>query len=176
VQLSDLIGDYKSFFSLQRTRLGNLNIDISGQPISHLAFRTESSDEYLKKRAAIEQHSLANVESVWNGRAISKLLLKAPLDLGDQFSTCLIELIPPSHRDGYKMGLEHVGVVMGDGIDIFYTENQERFRDPQSQSEASEPYIIRFDEDKTMVKFYRYSLQRICEIDGHVFDDIYHSD
>jgi len=176
VQLSNLIDDYQGFFLLQRARLGDLDIDISERAISHLAYRTKTLDEYVKKRDAIEQYCLANVENVWNGRPISKLLLKAPLDFGGQFSTRLIELIPPSHRDNYKMGLEHVGIVMGDDVDVFYAENREKLSGQQIQSEACEPYFIRFDEDKTMVKFYRNSLQRVCEIEGHKFDDFYHSD
>jgi hypothetical protein len=36
-----------------------------------------------------------------------------PLALSAEFEVCVIELIPPVHRRVYKMGLEHVGVVIG---------------------------------------------------------------
>ena len=31
----------------------------------------------------------------------------------------LIELIPPVHQRVYKMGLEHLGVVVGEEVDAF---------------------------------------------------------
>jgi len=176
MEIRAAIGDYLGFFRQQRERLTQLGIDIFGLPISHLAYRTRTVDEYRDLRAAIEKHCCANVENVWNGRPISKLRLTDPLDLGDHFSTQLIELIPPSHRDACQMGLEHVGVVVGDGIDTFYTEHREKLSGQPLQSAASEPYFIRFEEDQTMVKFHRNSLQKVCEIDGHTFDGFYHAD
>lgn len=172
----DVIGDYKGFFSQQYARLKDLNINITGRAISHLAYRTATVDEYIIKRDALEQIGLANVENVWNGRPISKLLLKDSLDLGDQFSTRLIELIPPKRRDDCKQGLEHVGVVMGEDIEGFWSQHRAALSIQQQKSATSDPYVVHFDEDQTMVKFYRHSLQKICEIDGHVFDDFYHTD
>jgi len=74
------------------------------------------------------------------------------------------------------MGLEHVGVVVGDGIDTFYSVHQKKLSGQQLQSAASEPYFIRFEKDQTMVKFHRHSLQKVCEINGHMFDGFYHTD
>ena len=117
MSMKNIIGDYQAFFSLQTGRLKNIGIDISGYEISHLAYRTESYDEYLQIREQIEQHCIANVENVWNGRPISKLLLQEPLSLGNGFTVQLIELIPPEHRRVYKMGMEHFGVVIGNSVD-----------------------------------------------------------
>ncbi|MBT5220016.1 MAG: hypothetical protein HOI35_06830 [Woeseia sp.] len=175
MEMREAIGDYLGFFRQQLERLTQLGIDISGLPISHLAYRATTVDEYRTLRDAIEHHCCANVESVWNGRPISKLRLTGPLDLGDHFSTKIIELIPPGDRDAYPMGLEHVGIVVGDGIDTFYTEHREKLSGQQGQNAASEPYSIRFEEDRTTIKFYRHSLQKLCEIDGHTFDRFYHA-
>jgi len=174
IEFEALLGDYTAFFAQQRERVAKLGIDISDRPISHLAYRTETIEDYVSRRDAIEKFCSANVENVWNGRPISKLRLAESLQLDDQHSTQLIELIPPKHRDAYRMGLEHVGIVYGDDIDAFFTEHQSKLSGQQLQSEACEPYYIRFETDQTMVKFYRHSLQKVCEIEGHVFDSFYH--
>lgn len=173
--LQKILGDYQGFFSTQRDRLRALSIDISGYPISHIAFRTETLDEYLDVRDALEAHCLANSENVWNGRPISKLLLNEPLDLSAGFATELIELIPPAHRDRYKMGLEHVGVVIGESLDRFCKQHRAALSGQQHQSAMCEPYFVRFDDD-TMVKLYRHSLLDVCVHEGQRFDGFYHVD
>ena len=114
-----IIGDYQAFFSLQLGRLKEIHIDISGCEISHLAYRTETYKEYLRTRERIENHCTSNIEKVWNGRPISIMQLEEPLNLVEGFEVRMIELIPPVHRRVYKMGLEHVGVVIGDPVDEF---------------------------------------------------------
>lgn len=161
--MREIIGDYAAFFALQKRRLQELGIDISGHPISHLAFRTESYDEYLQYREAIEQHCMSNIETVWNGRPISIMQLNEPLQLGDEFSVQVIELIPPVHRRVYKMGLEHLGVVMGDSVDEFSRQHRAVLTGQQFQSAECEPYYVTFFEDFTMVKFYDLPLLELCK-------------
>ena len=168
-----LIGDYAGFFETQRQRLETLNIDVSGFVLSHFAYRTRTHDEYIEKRDALEQHCRANVENVWNGRPISKLLLAEPLQVADELSCELIELIPPVHREQFRMGLEHIGIVLGDDVDAFANEHREALSGQQHQSAVCEPYFIKFD-DHTSVKFYRYSLQDVCIREGQRFDGFYH--
>jgi len=161
--MKDAIGDFQAFFSLQLGRLTGNHIDISGCEISHLAYRTETYDEYLRTREGIEKHCKSNVENVWNGRPISIMQLEEPLDLGNGFEVRVIELIPPVHRRVYKMGLEHVGVVIGDSVDEFSVKHRAALTGQQFQSVLCEPYYITFFEDFTMVKFYRISLLEVCE-------------
>ena len=161
--MKSIIGDYQAFFSRQLARLNNLNIDIAGCEISHLAYRTKTYAEYIQKRDEIEQHCRSNVENVWNGRPISIMQLKAPLELTADFEVRVIELIPPVHRRVYKMGLEHVGVVIGDSVDDFSVEHRAALTGQQFQSAECEPYYVTFFEDFTMVKFYQEHLLRICE-------------
>ena len=127
-----ILGDYQGFFAMQKGRLAERNMDISGYSVSHLAFRTETYDEYLALRDRIEQHCAANIETVWNGRPISKMLLKSALDLGDGFEVSLVELIPPVHQRLYRMGLEHVGIVVGDGVDEFGRVHRPNSSTPKS--------------------------------------------
>ena len=163
MSMKRIIGDYRAFFSLQLARLKGLQIDISGCAISHLAYRTTTYKEYLRKRDEIERHCTSNVENVWNGRPISIMQLKAPLALSTEFETRVIELIPPVHRRVYKMGLEHVGVVIGDSVDEFSVKHRAALTGQQFQSVLCDPYYVTFFEDFTMVKFYRISLLEVCE-------------
>ena len=161
--MKDIIGDYQAFFSLQLGRLNDIDIDISGCEISHLAYRTETYNQYLRTRERIEKHCTSNIENVWNGRPISIMQLEEPLVLGDAFEVRVIELIPPVHRRVYKMGLEHVGVVIGDFVDEFSRKHRPELTGQQFQSEECEPYYVTFFDDFTMVKFYRIPLLEVCE-------------
>ena len=168
-----ILGDYQGFFAMQNARLSRLDMDISGYSVSHLAIRTETHEEYLDLRDRIEQHCSRNIENVRNGRPISKLLLESPLDLGDGFEVSLIELIPPVHQRVYKMGLEHLGIVVGEGVDEFARLHRSRLTGQQFQSSVCEPYYVLFD-DYTHVKFYRESLMDVCIKEGQKFEGFSH--
>ncbi len=161
--MKKIIGDYEAFFSLQVGRLNDIDIDISGCEISHLAYRTKTYEEYLSTREKIELHCVSNVENVWNGRPMSIMQLEKPLALGTGFEVRVIELIPPVHRRVYKMGMEHVGVVIGDSVNDFSRTHRRVLTGQQYQSEECEPYYVTFYDDFTTVKFYREPLLAICE-------------
>lgn len=163
MSMKDIIGDYQAFFSLQLRRLNDVEIDISGYEISHLAYRTETNKEYLRTRERIERCCTSNIENVWNGRPISIMQLEEPLDLGAGVEVRVIELIPPVHRRVYRMGMEHFGVVIGDSVDEFSRKHRAALTGQQFQSEECEPYYVTFFDDFSTVKFYRCSLLRICE-------------
>ena len=87
----------------------------------------------------------------------------------------LIELIPPVHQRVYRMGLEHLGVVVGDGFDDFVEAHKpvltgQQFQGPNSRPD---PVYILF-EDFTHVKFYRLSLRASVELDAGPFRDGFH--
>jgi predicted metalloenzyme YecM len=175
--MKDTIGDYQAFFSRQLGRLRDIRIDITGRELSHLAYRTETYDEYLQTRERIEEHCTSNIEKVWNGRPISIMQLMEPLDLGEGFDVGMIELIPPVHRRVYKMGLEHVGVVIGDSVDEFSQKHRAELTGQQFQSELCQPYYVTFFEDFTMVKFYRIPLLEVCERElGRRYEGFFHVD
>jgi predicted metalloenzyme YecM len=163
MSMKDIIGDYQAFFSLQRARLNDLHIDISGYEMSHLAYRTKTYEDYLRTRDKIERHCTSNIENIWNGRPISIMQLKEPLVLSADLEVRVIELIPPVHRRVYKMGMEHFGIVIGDSVDEFSRKHRSALTGQQFQSEECEPYYVTFFEDFTMVKFYKNSLLTICE-------------
>ena len=175
MSMKDIIGDYEAFFSLQRVRLNDLHIDISGCEMSHLAYRTRTYEDYLQTREEIESHCTSNIENVWNGRPISIMQLKEPLILASDLEVGVIELIPPVHRRVYRMGMEHIGIVIGDSVDEFSRRHRSALTGQQFQSEECEPYYVTFFEDFTMVKFYRNSLLSICESQhGQIYEGFSH--
>jgi Uncharacterized protein conserved in bacteria len=173
--IEDIVGDYRGFAAQQRDRLAKRGIDIAPYPLSHLAYRVSEWDEYVRTRALIERHAVANRENVWNGRPISLIVLAEPLDVLEGKVVPLIELIPPVHQRVYKMGLEHLGVVVGDTFDAFVEAHKpvltgQQFQGPNS---TPDPVYILF-EDFTHVKFYRLSLQASVELDGGRFGGFTH--
>lgn len=174
-RIDDIIGDYRVFAAQQRERLNARGIDITPYGLSHLAYRVPEWDQYVHIRGLIERHAVANRENVWNGRPISLIVLSEPLEVFDGKVVPLIELIPPVHQRVYKMGLEHLGVVVGDTFDAFVGTHKpvltgQQFQGPNS---TPDPVYILF-EDFTHVKFYRLSLRESVELDGGQFGDGFH--
>ncbi|MBF4769741.1 VOC family protein [Nocardioides agariphilus] len=171
-RVGDIIGDYRAFAAKQQARLLDRGIDISSYALSHLAVRVSEWDDYVRVRDQLEKHAVINSENVWNGRPISLIVLAEPLVVLDGKQVPLIELIPPVHQRVYKMGLEHLGVVVGDGFDDFVETNKPVLTGQQFQGPSSNPdpvYIL--FEDFTHVKFYRLSLRASVEQDAGPFPD-----
>ena len=160
--IADIIGDYRGFAEMQRDRLAARGIDIAGYPLGHLAIRVPDWDLYVHQRTLLERHARANHESVWNGRPISKIVLNEPLLVLDGTPVSNIELIPPVHQRVYRMGLEHIGVVVGDAFDEFSRIHRDELTGQQFQSPDVEPLYVLF-EDFTHVKFYRRSFFDVVE-------------
>src|SRR5262245_47104476 len=160
--IGDIIGDYHGFVALQHERLLARGIDIGPYELSHLAVRVAEWDLYVHQRTLLERHASTNREGVWNGRPISLIVLAEPLDVLDGKPVSRIELIPPVHQRVYRMGLEHVGVVVGEEIDEFSRVHRAALTGQQFQSPDVEPVYILF-EDFTHVKFYRRSFFDVVE-------------
>ena len=163
--IADIIGDYRAFAARQRDRLVARGIDIAPYPLSHLAVRVADWDLYVHQRTLIERHARSNRENVWNGRPISLIVLAEPLEVLDGAQVSRIELIPPVHQRVYRMGLEHLGVVVGEDFDDFSRVHRAVLTGQQFQSADIEPYYILF-EDFTHVKFYRRSFFDVGENAG----------
>jgi predicted metalloenzyme YecM len=173
--VGDIIGDYRAFAAQQSDRLLGRGIDIRPYPLSHVAVRVSEWDQYMHVRTLLERHATTNRENVWNGRPISLIVLAEPLEVLDGKVVPLIELIPPTHQRVYKMGLEHLGVVVGDDFDAFVTDHKpvltgQQFQGPNS---TPDPVYILF-EDFTHVKFYRLSLRESVELGTGPFEAGFH--
>ena len=158
---------------MQRDRLTARGIDITPYALSHLAVRVADWDLYVQQRTLLERHATANLEDVWNGRPISKIVLAEPLEVFDGVSCSRIELIPPVHQRVYRMGLEHLGVVVGEEFDDFSRTHRAVLTGQQFQSPAVDPVYILF-EDFTHVKFYRRSFFDVVEDAGGRYDGFKH--
>ena len=173
--IADIIGDYRAFAAQQRDRLLARGIDVAPYGISHVCYRVPEWDQYLRVRTQLERHATANHENVWNGRPMSLILPSEPMEVLDGKTVPMIELIPPVHQRVYKMGLEHLGVVVGDTFDAFVEEHKPVLTGQQFQGPNSTPdpvYILM--EDFTHVKFYRLSLQASVELFEGPFEDGFH--
>jgi predicted metalloenzyme YecM len=173
--VAEIIGDYRAFVAMQRDRLLALGIDIAPYPLSHLAVRVADWDLYVHQRTLLECHARANREGVWNGRPISLIVLAEPLEVLGGTSVSRIELIPPVHQRVYRMGLEHLGVVVGDGFDEFSRVHRAALTGQQFQSLAVDPVYVLF-EDFTHVKFYRRSSFDVVEEAEGRFEGFVHVD
>ncbi|WP_461050152.1 VOC family protein [Terrabacter koreensis] len=170
--MRDIIGDYAGFAAQQAERLLARGIDISPYDLSHVAFRVPEWEQYVHARNLLERHAVTNRENLWNGRPISLIVPAQPLEVLGGKGVPLIELIPPVHQRVYKMGLEHLGVVVGDTFDAFVDAHKpvltgQQFQGPHS---TPDPVYILF-EDFTHVKFYRLSLRESVELYSGPFED-----
>ncbi|MEV6318589.1 VOC family protein [Streptomyces sp. NPDC051776] len=168
-----ILGNPSEFFRIQEQRLRAMGIDIMGYALSHLAFRTETNEEYVKVRGELERCAVSNVENIWNGRRISKIILSEPLRPVPDVEVSMIELIPPTHQRTYKMGLEHLGVVIGEELEAFAGAHRKNMTGRQNQGPYCRPYYITFP-DHTNVKFYVHSLHDVCVLEGRTFDGFHH--
>ena len=133
--------------------------------LSHLAVRVPERDQYVHVRTLLEHHAVSNRENVWNGRPISLTVPSEPLEVLDGRVVPLIELIPPVHQRVYTMGLEHLGIVIGDSFDSFVRAHKPVLTGQHSHGPHSTPdpvYMV--FEDFTHVKLYRLSLRASVEL------------
>ena len=171
--IAEIIGDYRAFAALQRDRLLGRGIDITPYPLSHLCVRVADWDLYVHQRTLLERHARTNRENVWNGRPISLIVLAEPLEVLDAKPCARIELIPPVHQRVYRMGLEHLGVVVGEEFDEFSREHRAVLTGQQFQSADVDPVYVLF-EDFTHVKFYRRSFFDVVEDEVGGFEGFVH--
>jgi len=155
-----LIGDYELFFSDLLYRMKSRGIQISGMPMSHLLYRTATLFEYEQLRNELKTCCSEFVETQFNGRAVSILILKHPLLLEDGFTVSMIELPAPRLVHMYPSGLESIGVVVGDLLPEFINKHKSVLTGVKDHGEHCQPAFITFDNDKTS-KFYDISLREI---------------
>src|SRR4029453_15797055 len=173
--IADIIGDYRAFAAMQRDRLVARGIDIAPYPLRHLAVRVADWDLYVHQRTLLERHARANSENLWNGRPISLIVLPEPLDVLDGTPVSLIELIPPVHQRVYRMGLEHLGVVVGEEVDDFSRVHRAALTGQQFRAPHGEPSSTLL-EAFTPVNFSRRSLYDGALLQGARFDGFSHVD
>ena len=163
--LATLIGDYQAFFSDLLHRMQAVKINVDNMPLSHLLYRTTTLPEYTLLRDELKKYCSEFVETQFNGRAVSILILKTPLMLEAGFSVSMIELPAPRAAHMYPSGLESIGVVVGKKLPEFIVQHNNVLTGIKDHGEHCQPAFITFDNDKT-AKFYDISLREIVILQG----------
>lgn len=164
-----LIGAYKAFFSDLIYRMNLVHIDIGGMPLSHLLYRTETLAEYETLRDDLKKFCCKFVETQFNGRAISVLVLKEPLLLADGFQVSTIELPAPKSEQQHSSGLESIGVIIGAALSTFIQQHKSVLTSIKQGGEHSQLASITFNNNKT-AKLYDVSLTEIVTAQGWVME------
>lgn len=167
--IEQLIGDYHAFFSDLLDRQKKIGIDISGIPMSHLLYRTSTLPEYENLREQLKLFCREFVETQFNGRAVSILVLKEFLKLEDNFETDVIELPAPRLAHMYPSGLESIGVVIGKSLPEFIKKYNNVLTGVKDHGEHCQPAFVTFNNEKTS-KFYDISLLEIVARQGWVLE------
>lgn len=165
MKIEHLIGDYKAFFADLNQRSISMGIDMHGMPMSHLLYRTRAISEYETLRDQLKTFCSEFVETQFNGRAVSILVLKNPLILEDGFTVSVIELPAPRAVHMYPSGLESIGVVLGKELTSFIARHKDVLTGIKEHGQYCQPAFLTFDNEKT-IKFYDYSLTEIVVLQG----------
>jgi predicted metalloenzyme YecM len=163
--IETIIGDYQSFFSDLLKRMRESRININGIPLSHLLYRTTTIPEYEELRDELKTSCSEFVETQFNGRAVSILILKKPLLLEDRFTVSMIELPAPRATNMYPSGLESIGVIVGKKLPEFVNKHCDILTGIKDHGQHCQPAFITFDNKKTS-KFYDISLREIVTLQG----------
>lgn len=166
--LNTTLGDYAAWFEDALRQMTEAGMSIKSKPLSHIGLRTATNEAYRDFRDQLLPLCSGCVENVHNGRPIAKLLLRKPLQLSYGFKVSLIELMPPKPDKDYPTGIEHIGVVIGDGLDAFAEQHKDVLTGQQDQGPFCQPYFITFADGKR-VKFYTVGLKEVVELEGGVF-------
>lgn len=165
MDIKKLIGDYDKFFSDLLWRLEKIKIDIHNLPITHLLYRVVTIPEYETLRDSLIKYCSEFVETQFNGRAVSILVLAKPLKLEGGFSTNMIELPAPRPVHMYPSGLESIGVHLGNALPSFIEQHQSVLTGVKDHGKYCQPAFVTFENEKT-VKFYDYTLREIVQRQG----------
>ncbi len=169
--IEEIIGNYQAFFSDLLQRMKAIDIDISRMPMSHLLYRVNTVPDYESLRDKLKILCSEFVETQFNGRAVSILVLKTPLVLEDGFKVSVIELPAPRLVHMYPSGLESIGVVVGKSLPQFITKYEKLLTGVKDHGEHCQPAFLTFENDKT-VKFYDISLTEIVARQGWKIKDV----
>lgn len=171
MNIKQLIGDYEIFFSDLLHRLKKACIDITTMPMTHLLYRVRTIPEYERLRDQLKAHCSEFVETQFNGRAVSILILKDPLILEDGFTVSMIELPAPREVHMYPSGLESIGLFVGKLLPEFKKHYKNVLTGIKEHGQYCQPAFITFDNDKT-VKFYDHTLRNIVLLQGWTIEKI----
>src|SRR5476649_770828 len=142
--IEKIIGNYQEFFSDLLRRMKKSGINIDGMPLSHLLYRAATILEYEKLRDELKNYCSEFVETQFNGRAVSILILEKPLLLEDGFTVSMIELLAPRSVHMYPSGLESIGVIVGKQLSQFINQHNDVLTGVKDHGQHCQPAFITF--------------------------------
>ena len=170
MDIEQIVGDCIAFFSDLFYQTRQLGIDMARMPISHFTYRTATIPEYERMRDQLKKSCKEFVETQFNGRAISILILKNPLPLGENNAVSVIELAAPRPAHIYPSGFESVGWIVGEKLAEFNERYKNKLTGIKDHGKHCQPSFVTFKNDKT-AKFYDISLVEIVRLLGWKFED-----
>lgn len=163
-----VLGDPVGFLDEVLAGLTAVGIDTASQPLSHLGFKAPTFAAYEQVRDDLLVHADGIVENVHNERPIAKVALAEPLFLHGR-QVCLVEVMPPkAGRPARRSGLEHVGFVVGAGLDDFVRDHDDAITNRQDQGPFCQPACVVLAGARR-AKFYELGLRDVVEAEGHEF-------
>jgi predicted metalloenzyme YecM len=99
-------------------RIGEVGIDISGLVIDHVAYRTESMDEYEKLKQEFSKIGKQVHENIVRERRVGVFKLNTPIKY-KQYLIPAIEMVAPKAGEIIKPGWEHAEIVLKESYGEF---------------------------------------------------------
>jgi len=149
------ISDYKIFLDKIFESLSEKDIDITSMELDHLAYRTQTKEEFQEARKEFSKIGEIISENLVRGRAVPVYKLNEPLEYKGR-TISYLELMAPAKGDQFEFGLEHVEFVTPKDL----KEIMKKYPglDFIDRSEEKDPNIILKLGDNLAVKFHNKSL------------------
>ncbi len=103
----------KTFLDEIFNELKRYNININQYQVDHIAYRTESKQEYEKIRDEIKKYGEIYPEAIIRDRRIAVYRLYKPI-VYEKWKIEAIELLEPADNNDFISGWEHIEVVVDD--------------------------------------------------------------
>jgi hypothetical protein len=161
--IGSIIGDYRAFLDEVLGHLMRAGFSYGEfEEVDHLAYRTESLDNYEKMKRELIRFARTFDESNFNGRKILVCRLESPLMHGE-FVIEGIELLAPKPDNKYAKGLEHAEFVIKAPLEEFREKHKEADFDLSAYGRDVNPELrLRFG--NCAAKFHTRSLLEIRKI------------
>lgn len=148
-------------------RAQDAGFDLSGMTASHVCFRAETEEEYVRVRDGLAAVRSEFCEYEFNGRRISLHVLREPAR-ASVLSIPMIELPAPRAAHEYPSGLEHLGLVVPGDFAAFAARYEKKFHGQKDRGPHCQPRFFTFADGKT-IKFYERPLREVVELAGRRF-------
>ena len=134
-----------------------LGIDLEGATLDHIAYQTESSEEYDRMRPEFEKVAQLIKEPLVSERRVGVFKFNEPLLYKDQ-KIKAIELIEPVEGQKCISGLEHAEYMLPVSLEEFIERYPNVDWNMKALNREQFPMLILRLSDTMRVKFPRYSI------------------